>query len=64
MRVRPRGRGLRYMGYVREVLATEHQTVRGVIIAAGDDLRLRRAVSVVPNLAFYRYAVSFKLFKA
>ncbi len=52
------------MGYVREVLATEHQTVRGVIIAAGDDLRLRRAVSVVPNLAFYRYAVSFKLFKA
>ena len=58
------GQILRYMGYVREVLATEHQTVRGVIIAADDDLRLRRAVSVVPNLAFYRYTVSFKLFKA
>ena len=58
------GQILRYMGYVREVLATEHQTVKGVIIALEDDLRLKRAVSVVPNVAFYRYAVSFKLFKA
>lgn len=58
------GQALRYMGFVREVLATEHQTVRGVIIALEDDLRLRRALSVVPNVAFYRYSVSFKLFKA
>ncbi len=58
------GQLLRYMGYLREVLATEHQTVKGVIVAQEDDLRLRRAVSVVPNVNFYRYAVSFKLFKA
>jgi restriction system protein len=53
----------RYMGYVMEELAEEDQTVRGIIIALEDDLRIRRALSVAHNIEFYRYQVSFKLYK-
>lgn len=53
----------RYMGYVQEELAEKGQTVKGVIIALEDDLRIRRALSVTKNIDFYRYEVSFKLFK-
>ncbi|MCV6589532.1 MAG: endonuclease NucS [Marinobacterium sp.] len=53
----------RYMGYVKEELAEPHQTVKGVIIALEDDLRLRRALSVTHNIEFYRYQISFKLLK-
>lgn len=53
----------RYMGYVLEELTEPNQTVRGVIIALEDDLRLRRALKVASNIDFYRYQVSFKLFK-
>jgi restriction system protein len=53
----------RYMGYVKEELAENNQTVRGVIIALEDDLRIKRALSVTNNIDFYRYQVSFKLFK-
>lgn len=51
----------RYMGYVQGELVNSDQTVRGVIIALEDDLRLRRALSVTTNIDFYRYQVSFKL---
>jgi restriction system protein len=51
------------MGYVQEELAEEGQTVRGVIIALEDDLRLRRALQVANNIEFYRYEVSFSLIK-
>lgn len=54
----------RYMGYVAEELAEDHQTVRGAIIALEDDLRIRRALKVAPNIDFYRYEVSFTLKKA
>lgn len=54
----------RYMGYVQEELLEENQEVKGVIIALEDDIRIRRALSVAPNIEFYRYQVSFKLFKA
>jgi len=53
----------RYMGYVKEELAEDNQIVKGVIIALEDDLRIRRALSVTTNIEFYRYQVSFKLFK-
>jgi len=53
----------RYMGYVVEELAEEGQTVRGVIIALEEDLRIKRALKVAQNIDFYRYQVSFKLFK-
>jgi len=53
----------RYMGYVKEELAESGQTVRGVIIAFEDDIRIRRALSVTSNIEFYKYQVSFRLFK-
>ena len=53
----------RYMGYVQEELAEENQVVKGAIIALEDDIRIRRALSVARNIEFYRYQVSFKLFK-
>jgi restriction system protein len=52
-----------YMGYVKEELAEKEQTVKGLIIAHGDDIRLRRALSVTQNIDFYTYKVSFKLEK-
>ena len=51
------------MGYMKDELAEAGQKVNGVIIALEDDLRLRRALSVTQNITFYRYIVSFKLFK-
>lgn len=53
----------RYMGYVKEELAEKNQQVRGVIIALEDDLKIKRALSVTNNIDFYRYQVSFKLYK-
>lgn len=53
----------RYMGFVQEELAEKGQIVKGVIIALEDDLRIKRALSVTNNIEFYRYEVSFKLFK-
>lgn len=53
----------RYMGYVLDELAEKDQTVRGVIIALEDDIKIRRALAVAQNIDFYRYQVSFKLFK-
>jgi restriction system protein len=58
------GQTLRYMGYVRDELAEESQTVEGAIIAPDDDLGLRRALSLVPSVAFYRYEVNFRLIAA
>ena len=58
------GQVQRYMGFVQEVLAEPGQRVRGVIIALEDDLRIKRALAVAPNIDFYRYQVSFKLDKA
>mgnify|MGYP003642633267 FL=1 len=57
------GQVQRYMGYVLDELAEPGQSVRGCIIALEDDLRLRRALRVTNNIDFYRYQVSFKLFK-
>jgi hypothetical protein len=51
----------RYMGYVKEEVATTNQNVKGLIIALEDDLKIRRALSVNPDIDFYRYAISFDL---
>ena len=58
------GQTLRYMSFVQEELAEKGQTVLGVIIAHEDDPRIRRALTMTPNISFYRYQVSFKLVKA
>jgi restriction system protein len=57
------GQTLRYMGYVQEVLAEKGQTVQGAIVALEDDLRIRRALAVMPNISFYRYRIRFELVK-
>jgi restriction system protein len=51
------------MGYVLGDLAEADQTVKSVIIALEDDLRIRRALKVTQNIDFYGYRVSFKLTK-
>lgn len=53
----------RYMGYVQEELAEPHQEVRGIIIGYEDDLRIKRALVVAKNIEFYRYQITFKLFR-
>ena len=57
------GQTLRYMSFVQDELAEDGQTVMGVIIAQENDQRIRRALTMTPNIAFYRYQVSFKLVK-
>lgn len=52
----------RYMGYVVEEIAEKNQTVKGLIIAMEDDLRIRRALSVAQNIDFWRYEINFRLF--
>ncbi len=58
------GQTLRYMSFVKEMLAEKDQTVQGIIIALGDDQRIRRALAMVSNVRFCRYQVSFKLIGA
>jgi restriction system protein len=53
----------RYMGYVIDELAEKDQKVKGIIIALEDDLRIKRALKVANNIDFYRYRVSFNLFR-
>ena len=55
------GQTLRYMGFVKNELATNGESVRGVVIALEDDLRLRNALSMVTSIDFFRYQVDFKL---
>lgn len=57
------GQILRYMGFVSDGLAEEGQTVKGVIIGLEDDIRIKRALSAVNNIDFYKYQISFKLIK-
>lgn len=52
------------MGFVQETLAELGQTVTGAIVALEDDQRIRRALAMAPNIAFYRYEISFRLRKA
>jgi restriction system protein len=58
------GQVLRYMGFVKEQIAEEGQTVEGAVIVAEDDQRLRWALLNVPSVSFYRYEVSFRLKRA
>lgn len=57
------GQVLRYMGFVKEQIAEEDQSVEGIVIGLDDDQRLRWALAPVPAISFYRYQISFKLVK-
>ena len=54
------GQILRYMGYAAQELAEEGQTVKGIIITQEDDLRLRRALSVTPNVSILPLSGEFQ----
>lgn len=58
------GQTLRYMSFVHDELAEDGQMVLGAIIAHEDDQKIRRALTMTPNIVFYRYNVSFNLVKA
>jgi restriction system protein len=53
----------RYMGYAKDELCEEGQSVKGLIIGLEDDNKLRRALSVTTGIEFYRYIVDFTLVK-
>lgn len=53
----------RYMGYVKDELAEKGQTVKGLIIALEDDIKIKRALSVCTNIDFYIYKIQFTLEK-
>ena len=55
------GQVQRYMGYVKDELSEKNQSVRGVIIAFEDDIKIHRALSVATNIDFYTYKIQFKL---
>ena len=55
------GQTLRYMGYIKKTLVQNDEDVRGCIIATKEDQGLRHALSVAPNIDFYRYKINFSL---
>ncbi|MBR85755.1 MAG: hypothetical protein CMM29_03030, partial [Rhodospirillaceae bacterium] len=50
-----------YMGYVKDELANHGQEVKGLIIALDDDLRMKRALSINPQIEFRKYKIKFEL---
>ena len=54
----------RYMGDVLAEVAEPDQQVKGLIIGFEDDKKIRRALTVAPNIEFFQYKVRFELFKA
>ena len=55
------GQIARYIGFIEAEVADENQEVKGAIIALDDDLRIRRALQVMPTVKFYRYEIQFRL---
>jgi len=55
------GQVQRYMGWVQEELASESETVGGLIIAHDSSERLRYALKAAGRVRFMRYEVDFRL---
>jgi len=55
------GQVARYMGWVRMHLATNSQSVEGIVVAHERDDRLRYAAAAVPGLTILTYHVTFQL---
>ena len=55
------GQVLRYMGWVKQHLAEEGETVHGLIVAQTGDDRIHYALSMVENVRFQVYQVQFTL---
>ncbi len=50
----------RYMGYIREAYLENGQTVKGIIIALENDIRIQRALSVANNIELYVLSNQFR----
>jgi hypothetical protein len=57
------GQLTRYMGWVKHTIGKD-KDVNGIIVAKTINQRLRYAVSVVPNVYLFEYAVEFHLNRA
>ena len=57
------GQILRYMGWIKENLAEEEQTVRGIIIAKDISDDLKWACSVTQGITLKEYSITFSLDK-
>lgn len=55
------GQILRYIGWVQEHLATDGQSVKGIIIAGDVDDKLVYALKPLPNVELLTYVISFQL---
>jgi restriction system protein len=55
------GQILRYMGFVKQNLTTQNQTVEGLIVALEPDQRIQYALAALGNVKFCRYEIDFKL---
>lgn len=55
------GQILRYMGWIRENLATDGQQVRGVIVARTITEDLKLATSSIPEIALFEYELMVRL---
>nr|CAD6614667.1 hypothetical protein RKHAN_02709 [Rhizobium sp. Khangiran2] len=48
------------LGYMGDLMEEERSEIRGIIVAHEFDQRTRSAVKAVPNLALFRYSISFR----
>jgi len=55
------GQVQRYMGWVKEKVADEGETVEGMLIGREEDNQLRYALKVAPDVTFRRYEIDFRL---
>ena len=53
-----------YMDYIKDELATKGQEVKGLIIGLDDDQRMKRALSINPQIEFRKYKIKFELVKS
>jgi restriction system protein len=51
----------RYMGWVKEELAKDGQNVRGIIIAAVNDDKLKYALKTITDVKLMTYSINFQL---
>ena len=55
------GQILRYMAYIKEEEAEAGQDVKGIIVAHSEDLKAKRATSMIPDVSFWQYQLSFEI---
>ena len=49
----------RYIGYIKSEIANDNQEVNGLNIGLRDDLGLKHAISINPDIEFRKYQIRF-----